>query len=807
MNVKTFLLSSQRYLSTLFASVFLITASFANATDVAKLLSSGNLAFQQGQFQEAIYAWEQVLPNISNTSQGIDIRLHLATAYRFLGLINNALNSTKQALDLVQKNEDKVRQSKILTRLSELYLLSKQDNKFGKAQDTIKDSIELACQIDNPLILANALNHYGYVLSIQELPQHAWAAYHKALQVAPNPRVRAMILINQMKALLQWKGEEEISDEKISDERFECDTEDKVPMMYTDVQEKYERLLSVLKEVQQLPESYEKALNLLALVRIGLDILPESKRRRYNKKAQHNLQFKLYEIITKVLQFAQNTPNKRLQSFAYGYLGELYEIDKRYSEAERLTRKALSFAKQIHSLDILYRWQWQQGRILKAQDKVKEAIPHYQLAVDTLEEIQAYLTIGYPTTTYYFGKSIQPIYFGLIDLLLRQEELMTAIETIEKFKEVELENYFREDCITGADKITLTSAIKNLKTTKAAVLYPIALPQRLELLLLLPNGEMEQEINTRYKDKSLRRQVKRFTSRSDFSGLNKTEGKRLYNLLIRPITKYLSESKIDTLIIVPDGILRTVPFAALYDNKKEKYLIEKYALVTIPGFTFTNPQPIPSKSANIFLGGVSQEVRDFDALPEVPDELDKIRRIFNQAESIPSKMFLDQDFTTPKIKRKLKTTHHHIIHLATHGEFNKVPEKSFLLTFDDKLTMNQLEELMTSTQFSHQPIDLLVLSACETAKSGKYSDERAALGLAGITVKAGVKSAVAGLWKVESGTASLLFPIFYQHLKHNSKAKALQEAQRKFIQAQDPQYKQYQDPRYWAPFLLIGNWY
>ena len=266
------------------------------------------------------------------------------------------------------------------------------------------------------------------------------------------------------------------------------------------------------------------------------------------------------------------------------------------------------------------------------------------------------------------------------------------------------------------------------------------------------------------------------------------------------------------MIIVPDSILRIVPFAALYDKEKGKYLIENYALVTMLGFTLTNPQPsILAKNTTVFLGGISEQVQNFEALLDVDNELEEIQRIFSRKGSTQTEKLLNHELTTQKIESKLKTTYHHIIHFSTHGEFNKVPEKSFLLTFDGKLGMNQLEKSIASTQFSNQPIELLAFSACETARSGKHSDERAALGLAGITIKTGAKNAVAGLWKVESKVASILFPKFYEELlledkSTSSKAKALQKVQNMFLNGEFSQ-ERYRKPLYWAPFLLIGNWY
>ncbi len=140
-----------------------------------------------------------------------------------------------------------------------------------------------------------------------------------------------------------------------------------------------------------------------------------------------------------------------------------------------------------------------------------------------------------------------------------------------------------------------------------------------------------------------------------------------------------------------------------------------------------------------------------------------------------------------------------IVHMATHGVFGETPEETFLLTYDDRLTMDILEILIGLGKFRGKKVELLTLSACQTA----LGDERAAPGLGGAAVKAGVGSVLATLWYVNDESTSLAVREFYRQLKIPgiSKAKALQNAQKKLIEKD-----RYWHPVYWAPFLLIGNW-
>ncbi len=107
--------------------------------------------------------------------------------------------------------------------------------------------------------------------------------------------------------------------------------------------------------------------------------------------------------------------------------------------------------------------------------------------------------------------------------------------------------------------------------------------------------------------------------------------------------------------------------------------------------------------------------------------------------------------------------------------------------------------LVERTRFSDEPIELLSLSACETA----VGDDRAALGLAGIAVRAGARSALATLWTVNDAAAADLIGEFYRQLAQVgvSRAEALRRAQVSLLET-----RPYRHPGYWAPFLLISNW-
>jgi CHAT domain-containing protein len=186
-------------------------------------------------------------------------------------------------------------------------------------------------------------------------------------------------------------------------------------------------------------------------------------------------------------------------------------------------------------------------------------------------------------------------------------------------------------------------------------------------------------------------------------------------------------------------------------------------------------------------------VQGFPPLPEVEAELSSLRTTFGGT------LLLNSQFSVANVERELKTGTYSIVHVASHGEFGGEVDKTFLLAFDGKLTMDRLDQLIGVFKWREEPLELLTLSACETAQG----DDRAALGLAGVAVKAGARSALATLWSVNDEASAQLITDFYTELKmpSASRAGALQRAQVKLLS--DPRY---QHPGFWSPFLMINNW-
>jgi CHAT domain-containing protein len=398
-----------------------------------------------------------------------------------------------------------------------------------------------------------------------------------------------------------------------------------------------------------------------------------------------------------------------------------------------------------------------------------------------------------------FRETVGPVYFGLVDLLLQRAAslqdrtqyepyLVEAREAVELFKAVELQDYFQDDCVD-----TTRSRVATLEGVAqgAVVVYPILLPDRTELLLSLPTGL--QRFTVPVGAQALTQEVREFRLLLEKRTTREylPHAQQLYNWLIRPIEPALASARADTLVFVPDGPLRTIPMAALHDG--QQFLISKYAVATTPGLKLTDPRPVPRRNTRVLALGLTEAVQGFPALPNVSPELDTVQRLYS------GEVLLNQQFRIPSVEKELQEKPFNVVHIASHGQFDSDVKKTFLLTFDGKLTMDRLDQVIGRLRFHEDALDLLTLSACQTAAG----DDRAALGLAGVAIKAGARSALATLWYINDQASSELVAEFYRQLQEPtiSRAKALQRAQVKLLSNW-----RYEHPGYWAPFLLLNNW-
>lgn len=526
------------------------------------------------------------------------------------------------------------------------------------------------------------------------------------------------------------------------------------------------------------------------------------------------------QILADAINFSQQINNSIAEAEATGYLGYLYEQEQKLPEARQLTEKALKLAPTIQSPEIAYRWHAQLGRILAKQDNREAALASYKASFNTISALRSDLA----TTP------VENIFREYIALLLQEEptenQLEEAREVLESLQIAELDNFFSDPCSPVAEKTVLIDDVDQ----RAAVIYPIILEDRLEVIVTLPGKPLQlyttyitpQEVNNKITE--LRR--KTLTNpgfAEDFRGARGNPqqqamvrqtldqslsqnilplAQEIYDWLIADAEPWFQENEIKTLVFVLDGSLRSIPMSLLYDG--QQYLIEKdYNIALTAGLQLTNPQPLKRQPIKVLAAGTTKAAIGFPPIPKVEDELNLIGDLFPD-----SQVLLDEDFTPTSLREELEAEDYPIVHLATHGQFGSTSDQTFILSGSEieddlKINVKQFDDLLrVGNRRGFQPIELLVLSACETAQG----DNQAILGLAGVAVRAGAQSTIATLWGANDEATAELMGYFYQNLNQNqeiSKAEALRDAQLTLLQDPDSQYSH---PYYWAPFVLIGNW-
>src|SRR5579883_3125626 len=306
-------------------------------------------------------------------------------------------------------------------------------------------------------------------------------------------------------------------------------------------------------------------------------------------------------LLKQAVTIARRIQDVQSEAFALGRLGHLYECHGDYKLALALTQQAQLVAANQENR---YLWEWQVGRILQADGKLTQAIAAYDTAVTTLESIRGDLAIASRDFQFDFRDTVEPVYRELTALYLERatqksprpersvankqvretlpiaasaRSVEAALETIDRLRLAELRNYFGEDCTLE----TVTTKPVTLIDQKTAVLSSVLLDNWVAVILTLPttdqglrsqvhwlpvtSGDVRATVN------DLRLKLEK---RSDLANTYLSPSQQLYDWLIRPFAGALRNAQIETLVFIQDGILRSIPMAALHDGKQ--FLVERY---------------------------------------------------------------------------------------------------------------------------------------------------------------------------------------------------------------------------------------
>lgn len=747
--------------------------------------------------------------------QRAEILIRRGEAYRALGYYRQAREDFQLALDSALATG---RPLLVITAMQALGYVCFLQQEPNIAEQMLHSALKRAEALDQPALAAACANHLGIVLFNQDRREDAQRLYQRALahmELAHDPGLEAGIRLNFARIL---------------------NNNEQAKM----------QLQAARTAARMAAPPYERAGLLLG-------IAAEAQ----HKKGEDEWFAFIFHSLKEALSLAVELGEPSLCSRAAGELGAFYEENGNLNRALELTRQALQSSQGLQAHELLLQLEWQMGRILRAQGHRDQAIASYKRAVFHVQAIRLDIPIQYQDGRSSFRETLAPIYLGLADMLLRQaaeigadhavqDLLRQAREAVEQIKRSEIQDYFQDSCIAARSRLIESISLNT------AVIYPIILPDRLELLVDIA-GRLYRKTSFVTKER-MDREATLLAFRLRNELCFKQRARSVYGWLMAPIISILEENRVDTLVFVPDGVLRLLPVSALWDGKR--YLVERYAVAAAPGLSLLEPGALPHDDTKALLAGLSnpgpvvfdlpqnlwhtlsqteverigpglrgvpvkaeqlgdtaqtqsmrrqriserqeqgravEQVKENLALPGVAKEIERLTK------QLGGQTLLDREFEFERFWAEFNEQPYRIVHIASHGFFAGAPEQSFIMTYDRILNMNQLESLIKPRQLAAEPVELITFSACQTAEG----DDRSPLGLTGIALKSGARSALGALWPVADTAALELLPAFYTYLldSRKTKAKALQQAQRDLLET-----KRFEHPFYWASFILVGNW-
>ena len=751
--------------SSLFASF--ASSRFNSSLQTAQTLNEqGRQQLEQGDAEAALNTWKQAelaYQKAKDENGVIGSKLNQSQALQALGryrLAEQLLEQLRKSLETQPNSELKA------TVYRSLGDILRVNGDLNKSETILEASLKLALSLNaTPAVIATQLSlgntafaQLKRAQSVNDLQRaeveskKAVNFYRSAIAQVTSPQIKLQAQLNLLNLLIETKQLSEA--EKIWPE--------------------------VRQAVSELSPSVFAIASKINLSRSLLKLNPKNEA--------------IPSLLNQAIAQAKTLATRRLESYAVGYLGQFYELNQQPQQGINVTETALKLSQANQFFDIAYQWQWQLGRLYNHTGNKTAAIASYTAAVKTLEYLRKNLVALNPEGQFSFRDEVEPIYRQLVDLLLQsdpsQEYLQQAIKQIDALQLAELENFLRCD-------LSKLVVVNQVGDPKAAIIYPIILDQRLAVILQLPEKVLEyHEIaidkNQVHNAIAELREYLLAPNRRD-EVIQKAQ--IFYQWIFKPIEPTIGSRKdIETLVFVLDGDLRNIPMTLLHDG--QNYLFQKYPTAVAPQLEIFAPKPL-EKRLKLFIGGVGQpqtiEGKPFDQIRYFEEELNQIKKQVSARE-----ILVNDNFTLANIQQRLELDSFSAIHIKTHGVFSSDPDGTFIVAYNQLVKGKDLANIIQSShQSESHPIELLVLSACETAQG----DNRAILGLAGIAVRAGARSTISTLWEARDAANTELMAKFYQELSkpNMTRAKALQLSQ-KYL------FEQYPSPNVWAPYVLVGNW-
>lgn len=841
-----------------------IRRSLNDKVGVGRLLSNIGLVYRQlGQYPKALEFYQQALPilqdmgdkaSLGSTLNGIGV------IYESLGQYDKALEVYQRSLEIAKEINDQANVGNTLDNVGGIYY---SQGRYPQALKSYQQALAIRKQIGDTPGIGNSLNNIGGVYynlgqysQALEFLQQALAIRREVDDKAGTGRNLDAIGIvyeslKQYPQALEYYQQALAIAKRINDKAAKAESIHHIGGVYT--------------SLGQYPQAQEFLQQALALRQELNDLAGEG--RTLNSIAGVYYSQRQYaqalEVLQQALSLLQQVGDKAGIGIAFSNIGHLLEEQNQpvlaivfYKQAVNITEsirndvKVLSLEQQrsftqtiadtYRSLaDLLLK----RARVLEAQqvldllkvqeldeylhnvrgnDQTARGIGLLPRERRIAEQIQEQITQNYSQTVQLGQELAQLRSIPESQRTATQQQRIVELEKIQQQQRAEFNQFIRSPEVmalvqelsrtTGGQSLDLPNLTRLQRSLQqmqqpTVLLYPFILEDRLELVLVTPySPPLHRSVSV--KREALNRAIVDFrttltTPTSKTSDVEvKNSAYQLYNWLIKPIENDLAQAKAQTILYAPDGQLRYIPLAALFDGNQ--WLVQRFRINNITAASLIDLTAKPLSKPRVLAGAFTQgsyvvQVRSqefaFDGLPFAGQEVE------NLAATIPNTTkLLDSAFTPQATIPRLND--YSIVHLATHAAFvTGTPEESFILFGNgDRVTLRDIET------WSLPNVDLMVLSACQTASGGQLGNGEEILGFGYQMQLTGAKATVASLWSVDDEGTQILMDAFYGTLKTGNvfPSEALRQAQISLLTnvSTQPRLKH---PYYWAPFILIGN--
>ncbi|XWK88302.1 MAG: tetratricopeptide repeat protein [Phormidium sp.] len=747
----------------------------------------GGILYSQGKYPQALKSYQAALTirqQIGDKSGLGNSLNNLGGVYFNLGQYPEALKYLQQALTIRQQIGDKAGEGKNLDAIGNIY---EQQKQYNQALEYYRQALAISQQISDKAAEGNTLENLGSIYA--NLGEYS----------------QAEKLLTQSLSIRQ----------EIGDKAGEGRTLNSIASLKFKLKQYPQSLENLQKGLTILQEVGDKSGESITLSNIGYVLEQQNQPTLaivFYKQAVNNIEAIRKDL--KVLSIEQQQSFTNTITDTYRNLANLLLKQDRILEAQQI-------------LDLL--------KVQELNDYLRNVRGNEQTAkgVDLLSQEQQ-ISEKYNQAVKLGRELVQLRNIPDNQRTPQQQERIAELEKIQQQIRADFNEFIRSpEIVSLSQELSRTSKSQNLDLPNlnrlqrslqqlpqsTVVLYPLILDDRIELVLVTAySPPIRRSIPV--KRTQLNQALAQFRGALQNPNVDpKVLARQLYDWLIKPIESQLVQAETKTILYAPDGQLRYIPLAALFDGKQ--WLVQRFQISNITAATLSNfnaaPKPNPRILAAAFTQGnytvkAGNRQIAFSGLPFAA------REVKNLAATVPNTtQLLDNEFSPATVIPRLNE--YNIVHLATHAAFlTGSPEDSFILFGNGEfVTLRDVETWSLSN------VDLVVLSACETGVGGKLGNGEEILGFGYQIQLAGALASISSLWAVSDGGTQALMDAFYLALKTGNitKAEALRRSQIALITGNNqPSVKQQliiqpatpinniqrlTHPYYWAAFILIGN--